>query len=79
MKKLGVFIKNQTEDIQDTYPKIEELPDGNYTGLFYAYTFELPDGRKFKTPYGIKCGRWSNHKETFEIKNHKLTNYKYDY
>lgn len=52
-------------------PMIDELPDGEYDGIHYAWIFELPDGRLFKTHSGIKCGRKAAVKAHVSVKGHK--------
>lgn len=46
-----------TFDLQKTYPPISALKDGIYAGYRYANTFELENGKKYYTPYGIRCSK----------------------
>lgn len=51
----------------DEYPDINELEDGIYRALFYAWVLELVDGRMFKTHYGVKHGRRCAKMTTYQV------------
>lgn len=56
--KIGKIIREVIEkNIQETYPPLTELENGVYEGYYYAYTFELRDGRKYRTKIGIRCSK----------------------
>ena len=57
-EKIGKIIREVIEkNIQETYPPLTELENGVYDGYYYAYTFELRDGRKYRTKIGIRCSK----------------------
>lgn len=51
-KEVTKSIKELTE-----YPHISTLPDGDYIGKRYGYTFELDNGECYKTTYGVRCSK----------------------
>ena len=60
MKKISDLEKRQTvlfDDNEEDLPNISELANGIYKALFYAWIFELEDGRKYKTNFGIRRSR----------------------
>ena len=81
MKKISELEQKQTvlfDDNTEELPNISELANGVYKALFYAWIFELEDGRKYKTNFGIRRSRnqtdWKeysvvdgNFKEVFPI------------
>lgn len=54
---------------QKDLPSIGELPNGTYRALFYSSVFELENGKRYRTDFGIrrsrKCASW----ETYEVNN----------
>lgn len=57
LENLNCKIVDSDFDVQQTYPSIHELEDGEYEAMYYACTFELKDGRKFKTDVGVRHSR----------------------
>lgn len=66
MKNLIQYIN---EDVNDELPPIDELPDGIYRGRYYAWTFELEDGRKYKPKYGVRCSRHHTSVEEYKLED----------
>ena len=62
-------IQQNDFDVQSTYLPIEELPEGVYEARYYAYTFELRDGRLFKTKIGVKRSRRMTGFEKYYVKD----------
>lgn len=50
-------INESIEDQQNSYPPLTELPNGEYTAMWYAWVFELEDGRKYTPNCGIRRSR----------------------
>lgn len=50
-------------------PDICELPNGEYKAYFYAWVFELADGRKFKTHIGVKHGKCCAKLLNYKVEN----------
>jgi hypothetical protein len=65
-------INENQEDPQLSYPPLSELPDGEYTAMWYAWTFELEDGRKFRPNYGVKRSRRMTGFEKYLVQNGEL-------
>lgn len=75
MKKISEIldnIKDKEKDIQMSYPPLSELKDGEYEALLYCNTFELKDGRKFKSDCIVKQSRNLARFEKYLIENGKI-------
>jgi len=58
---------------EDKMCDINELADGIYKARFYDWIFELEDGRKYKTQYGVRCSRKCSKLTRYEVKNGEFT------
>jgi len=47
----------QEKELKDPTPDLSSLPEGEYKGIRYGYIFELEDGTKYKTKYGVRNSR----------------------
>lgn len=56
----------------DPNPSIKELPSGEYVGRWYGYTFELENGKKYRTIYGVRNSRSFAKLERYRIDNDGL-------
>lgn len=44
----------QEKEMKDPTPDLSSLPEGDYKGIRYGYIFELEDGTKYRTKYGVR-------------------------
>lgn len=58
---------------EDKMCDINELADGIYKARFYDWIFELEDGRKYKTHYGVRCSRKCSKLTQYEVKGGEFT------
>lgn len=75
MKKMSDIMQRQIvmfDDSEENHPSIHTLPDGTYNAWFYDWVFELEDGRKFKTDFGVKRGKRMTKLETYTVKDGKF-------
>lgn len=79
IKSFDDFIKSSScccGDCQrkdDNLSDINELADGIYKARFYDWIFELEDGRKYKTHYGVRCSRKCSKLTQYEVKGGEFT------
>lgn len=66
MKGLVQYIN---EDVNDELTPIDELPDGIYKARYYAWTFELEDGRKYKPKCGVLRSRQLTPVEEYKLED----------
>lgn len=75
MKKISDLLERQIvmfNESEEKLPSITELPDGEYDALFYDWVFELADGRKFATDFGIRRSRRMTRMQKYTVKDGKL-------
>lgn len=78
MKKISDLEKRQTvlfDDNEEELPNISELPNGIYKALFYAWIFELEDGRKYKTNFGIRRSRRQTDWQEYDVVDGNIEQY----
>ena len=69
-KEVCESVQNDTNNGgEDEMPHISELPNGIYCALFYAWIFELSDGRKYKMDYGVRRSRRMTRYEIYRVTN----------
>lgn len=57
----------------DSIPDLATLPDGDYKGRWYGYTFELENGAKYKTKTGARQKRQYSSVKTYTVKDGQLS------